>query len=29
MSEAHFKKGYCYLVLFDYNLAMNEFEKTI
>jgi tetratricopeptide (TPR) repeat protein len=29
ISEAHFKKGYCYLILLDYNLALKEFEKTI
>ena len=29
ISEAHFKKGYCHLVLFDYNSAMKEFENTI
>ena len=29
ISEAHFKKGYCYLVLLDYNSALKEFEKAI
>ena len=29
ISEAHFKRGYCYLVLLDYNSAMKEFESTI
>ena len=29
ISEAHFKKGYCYLVLLDYKSAAIEFEKAI
>ncbi len=29
ISEAHFKKGYCYLVLLDYNSALKEFEKAV
>ena len=29
ISEAYFKKGYCYLVLLDYNFAFKEFEKAI
>ena len=29
ITEAHFKKGYCHLVLLDYNSAMKEFEEVI
>lgn len=29
ISEAHAKKGYCYLVLLDYKSAATEFEKAI
>ena len=29
ISEAHFKRGYCYLVLLDYKSASLEFDKAI
>ena len=29
IAEAHFKKGYCHLILLDYNSAIKEFEEVI